>query len=315
MSEKSKEKWWKNYCKWKRKVEKENVNKKDIEKKSTQQEGLPHTILTQQEKEPAHSCSSTTEHTLSFTLTCAPAYPAHPFFFPLPHPSLFLSPSSDSEHGAPSGKGSGVGGLGLGFLRDVGCSRHWWVLSRAVGNRSGSVTTPKPEENARTASSGSATSEGSPPAISPWPSSRPTRSSRTRARSSPGPSAPSSESMTATAAPIVRVMFVITCSVISKVSDSITPPPLSLSVALFLYSFTSIIDREFELFLVISAFREFIFAFKSSCAFRSSQESRTVERCVLVLVLCWSYVSLSASLFFFLIFLSVYVESWWLLCV
>ncbi|KAG2395409.1 protein phosphatase 2C 42 [Vigna angularis] len=89
-----------------------------------------------------------------------------------------------------------------------------------------------PEENARTASSGSATSEGSLPAISPWPSSRPTRSSRTRARSSPGPSAPSSESTTATAAPIVRVMFVITCSVISK----------------------------------------------------SSQESRTVERCVLVLI-------------------------------
>jgi len=103
---------------------KKKKKKRDIEKKSTQQEGLPHSILSQQENEAAHSCSSTTEHTLSFTLTCAPAYPAHPPFSSLSHSSLFLSPSSDSEHGAPSGKASGVGGLGLGFLRDVGCSRH-----------------------------------------------------------------------------------------------------------------------------------------------------------------------------------------------
>ncbi|WVY94017.1 hypothetical protein V8G54_033105 [Vigna mungo] len=43
-------------------------------------------------------------------------------------------------------------------------------------------------------------------------------------------------------------------------------------------------DNLFRNLQVISAFREFIFAFKSSCAFQSSQESRTVERCVLVLI-------------------------------
>ena len=71
---------------------------------------------------------------------------------------------------------SGVGGLGLGFVRDVGCSMHWWVLSRVVGSRSGTMTTLvmlPPEENASKTSFGSATLESLPPTISPWPPSRP----------------------------------------------------------------------------------------------------------------------------------------------
>ncbi|KAG5019800.1 hypothetical protein JHK87_015655 [Glycine soja] len=81
------------------------------------------------------------------------------------------------------------------------------------------MSPPPPEENARRTSSGFATSESSLPAISPWPSSRPTRSSRSRARSSPAASAPSSASTTATAAPIAPAMSVITCSTISKLPN------------------------------------------------------------------------------------------------
>lgn len=79
------------------------------------------------------------------------------------------------------------------------------------------------EEKARMGCCGFVIWGGLPPETSPWPLSRPTRSSRTRARSSPGPSGPSLASMTATVAPMLLAMSATTCSAISKVRGFQTP--------------------------------------------------------------------------------------------
>lgn len=117
-----------------------------IEKKS--EHATRDTIPFRQEKR-AHSCSFTTEHTLfpsvtHLSLSCASCLlilRTHPSFsssitfaprFPLSLSlalSLFSSSPSEIRRTAPPLEEVPVSGgvLGLGFLRDVGCFRHWWI--------------------------------------------------------------------------------------------------------------------------------------------------------------------------------------------
>lgn len=191
-------------------------------------------------REWARSCSSTTEHTppppnsnvrplLTLRLfNLSSSFP--PFLFILHKLRVSRSfPTQIRRIGAnlvlPA-----LGALGLGFPSDVVCSLHWWICSRCVGSRSGAMlidsipselsVAPSPGEKAETACSGSETSENMPPAISPWPSFRPTRFSKTRARSSPVLSVPSSEYTTVTEGPTPPDTFAITCFAIFKVLHS-----------------------------------------------------------------------------------------------
>ena len=118
--------------------------------------------------------------------------------------------------------------LGLGFLRDVGCFRHWWICSLCAGGHSGSTTvresiksvwSEQPISSEEMDCFGTAISESTSREISPWPSSKPTSSSKTISRSSPVNSVPSSASTTVTVAPRPLATSAITCSIISKVRD------------------------------------------------------------------------------------------------
>ena len=206
-------------------------------------------------REWARSCSSTTEHTPP-----PPNANVRPFLTlrlgTLPYSPSFISSAltvlslSLSRIGARlAAPALGALGLGLGFPRDVVCSRHWWICSRCVGSHLAamllieSIPSELPEEKAKTACFGSATAENMALAISPWPSFRPTRFSKTRARSSLVLSAPSSASTTVTEDPTPQDTFAITCFAIFKVLHSEAPLYTHSFVSLFFYLFICLLSR------------------------------------------------------------------------